>query len=187
MPSLSILICTLDRRKEYLDRLIRCLSAQTTSEVEIITDHHPTDSIGTKRDRLLSKATGEYCVFIDDDDLVAPNYIPLILKAIESKPDVVDINLIMTTDGIRAERSFHMLSIKEWSEKEDLNIAGHKFYLRYPNHLNPVKTEIAKKVGFIPISEGEDKDYSKRLQPYLRNSVYIHQPIYFYLHTSTPL
>ena len=86
----------------------------------------------------------------------------------------------MTTDGIRAERSFHMLSIKEWSEKEDLNIAGHKFYLRYPNHLNPVKREYALKVGFPEISMGEDKSYSQRILQYLNTEEYIEEPIYFY-------
>lgn len=180
---LSILICSIPSRRKFLSRLDSLIQWQKSpfpNDVEVIVNSDNA-SIGSKRNTLLSQAKGEYCAFIDDDDLVAPNYIELVLKAIETKPDVVGMNLIMTTDGLRAERSFHLLEVENWSEIQEPYIPGHKMYFRCPNHLNPVKTEIARKVGFPDISMGEDRDYSLRLREHLHTQVVIHQPIYFYL------
>lgn len=183
---LSILICNLLSRERQLRHLLDHLDVQLAPgpDVEVLVETDKGElATGTKRNKLLRKAKGDYVVFIDDDDLVAPNYVPLILEALESEPDVVGMNLIMTTNGKKAERSFHSLKFKVWSEKPYGLLNDHKVYFRNPNHLNPVKRELALKVKFPKINEAEDKDYSKRLLPLLGEEVYIAQPIYFYLHT----
>jgi hypothetical protein len=49
----------------------------------------------------------------------------------------------------------------------NLNCGGHfkkdGIQFRTPNHLNTIKTEIAKQVRYPEISHGEDQDYSHRL------------------------
>jgi glycosyltransferase involved in cell wall biosynthesis len=184
-PKLSILIPTLKNRRQFFVRLYANLDIQKnlledSGQVEILYDTRDDISIGEKRNNLLAWSKGDYVAFIDDDDLVAPNYIELVLKAIESKPDVVGMNLIMTTDGQNAERSFHTIQCKEWFEKSYI-FQGKKIYFRCPNHLNPVKRELALQVKFPDISMGEDKDYSYRLLPLLKTEEWIDQPIYFYL------
>ena len=56
-------------------------------------------SIGVKRQRMLHKANGEYIVFIDDDDLVAENYVDLILGALKTGPDCVGIHILHYVDS----------------------------------------------------------------------------------------
>lgn len=182
---LSILVCSLLKRSNYLDRLNANLDYQLTDEVQYLTCiDNGEQSIGTKRNLLLDKAEGDYICFIDDDDLVAPNYVELILKAISGKPDVVGMNLIMTTDGNKAERSFHSLQIKSWYDRPDPLGEHKRVYFRNPNHINPVKRELALQIKFPEISMGEDKVYSDKLLPLLNTESWIDQPIYFYLYRS---
>lgn len=56
-------------------------------------------------------------------------------------------------------------------------------YYRNPNHLNPVKKELAIQVPYKEINFGEDKDYSERLFPLLKTEVYISGIIYYYLYS----
>jgi glycosyltransferase involved in cell wall biosynthesis len=177
----------LDSRKDdFLRRLLENLEKQTGHpdvEVIICTDKGKATT-GEKRNQLLRAAQGDYIAFVDDDDLVAPNYVDLILDAIQTNPDVVGMNLIMTVNGKKAERSYHSLDYKTWFDVPDPTFPGHRVYFRNPNHLNPVKREIALAVGFPDITEAEDKAYSKGIQPLLKTEVKIDQPIYYYLFRS---
>jgi glycosyltransferase involved in cell wall biosynthesis len=136
--------------------------------------------IGAKRNNLLEKAEGAYIAFVDDDDLVAENYVKLVLEAVVSHPDVVGIHLIMTTNGLEPEKSYHSLEHRSWWDRPDPE-NGRRIYYRNPNHLNPVKRHIAMQVKFPPSNHGEDRDYSMRLLPLLQTEVVIKEPIYFYL------
>ena len=77
--------------------------------------------------------------------------------------------------GERVQRKFiHSIKYKTWFEENYI-------YYRCPNHLNPVKRELALKVRFLPQDSGEDCDYSKRLLPLLKTETYIEGIIYNYL------
>jgi glycosyltransferase involved in cell wall biosynthesis len=76
---LSILIPTLESRKEEFHRLYEKLSNQIignslADEVEILylLDNREY-SLGFKRNRLIEKAIGRFVAFIDDDDDVSDN------------------------------------------------------------------------------------------------------------------
>ena len=71
-------------RAPKLANLRAVLDRQLTPEIEIITDSSMTYNIGTKRNKLLSLASGKYIVFLDDDDLIASDYVEKILKACAS-------------------------------------------------------------------------------------------------------
>ena len=66
---LSILIPTVPRRKEHLERLLATLEPQITDEVELLVLMDNKKSlIGSKRQKMIDISQGEYIVFIDDDD-----------------------------------------------------------------------------------------------------------------------
>ena len=178
----SILICSLDSRKDFLDRLLHCLTPQVqySDDVEIIVElDDGTMSIGAKRNKLLKRAKGEYIAFIDDDDLVSSTYVHKVLKALSTKPDCVGIHLLHFENGHQRGFTYHSLDYKTWYECSETTL-GTKLYYRNPNHLNPVKRVHALATGFPEISMGEDKDYSERLLRHLHTEVYIREPLYFY-------
>jgi glycosyltransferase involved in cell wall biosynthesis len=185
MKKLSILICSLNSRKNYLDRLLNILEKQLTDEVEVLVDlDNGEKSIGEKRNFLLEKAEGEYITFIDDDDTVPNYYVSEILEGIKENPDVIGIHLIMDSDGKRAERTYHSLKYQNWYQEVDVDNFNRQKYYRNPNHLNPVKREIALKVKFPNINNGEDRAYSMNILPLLQKEYYIPIPMYFYEYRS---
>lgn len=185
---LSILICSMHRRKHYLERLSTILKPQLTSGVEVLCSvDNGEESIGSKRQRLLESAKGEYIAFIDDDDTVSSDYVKLVLNAIKSKPDVVGMHLTMMSvdamelQGVITGDTYHSLKYTTWYDEPLPGIPHCRKYFRNPNHLNPVKKDLALRVGFPSISMGEDRAYSSLLLPHLKTEQYIEKPIYFYL------
>ena len=84
---------------------------------------------------------------------------------------------IITTNGKDPKKFTHSLRHSKWFEKDGV-------YYRNPNHLNPVKSEIAKKIKFPEVNHGEDRTYSQKILPFLKTEVYIDGPIYFYEYVS---
>jgi len=170
---LSILICTITGREDLLNRLLKMLERQTSKQVEILVEKDDKEmTIGTKRNRLLEQAKGEYVCYIDDDDMVSGDYIPRILKALETNPDCCGIEGKINRRK-NANLFIHSTQYKTWFEKDGI-------YYRCPNHLNPVRRELALQVKFPNKNHGEDIDYSYGILPLLKNEVYIKEPIYFY-------
>jgi glycosyltransferase involved in cell wall biosynthesis len=181
MKKLSILILTLQKRKDYLDRLLKVLQPQITDDVELLIESDNGElSIGKKRNLLLEKSTGEYICFIDDDDLVSFDYVSKILEAIKKSPDVVGMHLLHFNDAYLAGFTYHSLKYSSWFENRDSSLGFMRYY-RNPNHLNPVKREYAMRVMFPEISMGEDRVYSQNILKHLKTEEYICEPIYYYL------
>lgn len=173
---LSILICTIPKRKDLLDRLfteLRSQILQSGKEVEVLIDGK-TGTIGAKRQRLLENAQGEYVAFIDDDDMVSSDYLSSILFALESKPDVVGFMGWITTNG-RNKTNFKI-------SKDCGYTKTGKGYERFNNHLSPVKREIALQIGYKDISFGEDYDYALRLtnSGLIKTERFIAKALYYY-------
>lgn len=172
----SILICHLDNpeRRASLQRLLASLYPQCLNKaVEVcIEADDGTMTVGEKRNKLLKQAAGEYIAFIDDDDEVTDDYVDRILLALEKKPDCVGIEGRLL-DG-KAEFIFsHSIEYSGWYN------VGTVFY-RTPNHLNPVRRDLALRIGFEPRSFGEDRLYSDALRRWLKTEKYISKPIYIY-------
>lgn len=187
---LSILIATMPHRKQVFLSLMGFLNDQIYSKpdshqniyllhpVEIISDSSLDYSIGIKRNKLLQMANGEYVVYIDDDDEITSNYVSLILEACKSGADCIGISGIITTNG-HDKRQWHIS--KEYGH---WHTAPDGTYLRTPNHISPVKRELALQAGFPEIAFGEDAEYSRRLLPLLKTEVKIEQNIYHYKYVS---
>lgn len=173
---LSILVCSLASRADKLQRLMNALQPQINDDIEIVIK---TDSgeiqIGKKRNLLLAEAKGNYVSFVDDDDLVSNDYVKKIIDAISSKPDCCGLQGIITFQGQTPKMFIHSLKYKEWFEQNNI-------YYRCPNHLNPIKRELALQVKFPETSFGEDRDFSTRLLPLLKEERFIPGVIYHYLY-----
>lgn len=182
---LSILTLSLAKRVELRQRLLDILNPQLIpGVVEHLLDIDNGElAIGAKRNRLLARAQGEYIAFVDDDDRVSDDYVKKILDAIDkSNPDVIGMHLIMTTDKVVVEKTYHSLKFRSWYDEPDPERPWLRRYFRNPNHLNPVKKELALKAGFPNDNKGlvEDRYYSQRLLQYLNTEEYIEEPIYYY-------
>jgi len=174
---LSILICTLESRREWYNRLLDNLCPQVSAAqpwVEVLVDTDRGErSIGAKRQSLLDRARGVYIAYIDDDDLVADDYIKRVLSALSTGPDCVGLRGIITTDGACPATFEHSLRHAEWYTADGV-------HYRCPNHLNPVRRDLALRAGFPDLSHGEDSAYSHRLRPHLSTEVFVEAPLYLY-------
>jgi glycosyltransferase involved in cell wall biosynthesis len=176
VPRLSILICHMPKRGRLLRELLGCLLPQAGKQsIEILIDAGD-GTTGSKRNRLLDVAAGDYLCFVDDDDLVSGDYVRRILLAIESGPDVVGMEG-ERVDARARERFRHSIRYREWVNH---GTYPHRSFDRNPNHLNPVRRELALLARFPDKTWGEDRDYSARLLPLLNSEVYLPEPIYVY-------
>lgn len=181
---LSILICALEERKAQFDNLCAELLMQIKdgyygNKVEVLFERDNRQvTTGAKRNKLLKRASGKYCVFIDDDDHVPEYYIEELLKAAQSDCDCMAINGVMTTNGRNEKQWFIALSnpyIADYSR-------GYEVYLRPPNHITPMKKEVARQIGFLDITIGEDYDFCMRLEKsgLLKTQFVIEKSMYHY-------
>ena len=170
---LSILICTIPEREWFLNRVMAILSEQH-GDYEILINGSD-KSIGRKRNELLSEASGDYVAFIDDDDTISPNYIPLVMEGIDKGVDCCSLTGIITDDGKNPRKFIHSDKYDSWFEKDNI-------YYRCVNHLNCIKTSLALQIGFPEKNNGEDHDYSLRLKKsgLIKTEHEIEPVIYYY-------
>jgi glycosyltransferase involved in cell wall biosynthesis len=171
---LSILLPTVESRREQFLKLFQHIKDQCINfpvEIRSICDNKEMP-IGKKRQQLLEEATGEYIVFIDDDDWIADNYIKEVLNALGN--DAVSFLIQCTFDGGR--KCLAKASMKYgWKE----NVDGYR-YVRPIYHKSPVKRELALKAGFPPLRFEEDVPYSMKLKAYVKSETFINQVMYYY-------
>jgi glycosyltransferase involved in cell wall biosynthesis len=184
MKLLSILIPTLPERKHFLTEILSSISEQINGanawdKVEVITNNAGREiTTGTKRNGLLEESKGKYVWFVDDDDSIYPYAIEEILKAAEKDPDVIGINGIMTTDGVKQID----WEIRLGHDYKAIQKNGKEYYLRFPNHITPMKREHAIRVKFPNKTVFEDYEWAKSLNDagYLKTQEIIDKPIYHY-------
>jgi len=179
---LSVLICTISCRNIiykqlicHLEKQISLLPNDLINQVEIISSSDESINIGQKRNLLLDKSVGDFIVFIDDDDTVCEDYLLSILKTINDNEgiDCIGIEGVITFNGQNLKKWYISIDYGSWFEKDNV-------YYRTPNHISPIKREIALKVKFPEIKFAEDFEYSKNIYPYLQKEAKINKSIYNY-------
>jgi glycosyltransferase involved in cell wall biosynthesis len=176
---LSVLIRSLESRKDKLTELLNHLYKQATNEVEILFEIDNKEiTSGAKANKLLSRAIGKYVVFIDDDDWVADYYVEEMLKACDSGADCFAINGFYSIDGGHQTK----WRLSKDNTDRDTYENGELVYLRHTNHITAVKREIALVHGFPDKSNAEDKWYSERLK--LETEYKIEPPMYWYRYST---
>lgn len=173
---LSILIPSLLRRRDVFTRLMYVLHPQLTHEVELLVDVDNGElSTGFKRQRLLHRSHGDYIAFIDDDDLVAYNYVEDILNSMDSKPDAIGFNSeVKSLQNGKTKLCKMSMEYDGFSNKDGV-------YLRGIQHLNPVRRELALEIGFEDIRIDEDRQYCINIGKIIKTECYIDKVLYKYL------
>jgi glycosyltransferase involved in cell wall biosynthesis len=180
MKDLSILILTLPTRIDSYARLIKSLNIQVIqnnlmSRVQILSLCDTKDiSVGEKRNILLNKSNGKYVCFIDDDDEIAPNYLIKIISALSSNADVITFCGDYVEKEIRTAFSISMVHRGNFNHPN--------IFYRLPNHLCPVKRNIALSCQFTDKNFGEDSDYADKINKYLKNEYHLQDKLYFYMY-----
>lgn len=141
-------------------------------------------SIGEKRQDLLSRAKADYVSMFDDDDLPAPDYVSRVLDVIDGNdpPDVVGFRLRFFVDGLHRGEAVHSYGVHPFRSPVPRRWAR---FQRLPNHLNPVRREIALAVGYLPCDVGEDSDYARRLAELKPRETFVDAYLYDYLSRRT--
>ena len=183
MKELSILILTLPTRIDSYSNLIRTLNQQVIEnnlldKVQILSLCDTKEiSVGEKRNILLNQSSGRYVCFIDDDDLIATDYLIKIISAISSNADVVTFCGDYVENGQTTPFSISTVHRGNYNHPN--------LFYRLPNHLCPVKREIAVSCLFTDKNYGEDSDYAERINQHIKNEFHIQDKLYFYMYDST--
>jgi glycosyltransferase involved in cell wall biosynthesis len=177
---LSILIATTSARREKIKPLLATLQHQVFHKgkynvVEVLVNNNETDCIGKKRNDLLQLAKGKFVSFIDSDDMISPNYVLKILTLIDCYPtlDCIGINGVITTNGADERKWYISKEYGHWFQR------GNE-YFRTPNHISPIRRELALIAGFPEVKFAEDAEFSRRVLHLLKHEERITEPMYFY-------
>lgn len=183
---LSILIPTIPSRGDMLNLLLKDVEFQKGAlefpdEIEVLIDNdleflNGGKSIGKKRNDLVQKATGKYLCFLDDDDIIAPNYLAEIIKATETGKDCYTFNSLFKNDFYFAFIQMSFLN------KENEQASPNGIIKRAVWHICPVLSSIAKTEEFENINSSEDWDWMQRVLPKLKTSDHIDMILHQYNH-----
>jgi hypothetical protein len=165
----TIAILTVPEREVEFTRMIGMLERQIQDRhIEILVDDSP-DPVSVKRQRCLEAASGEYFSFVDDDDIVAHDFIATIYPLLDGV-DYIGFRMQYYDSGLKHKPTMHSLVYEEWREDS----AG---YYRNVSHLNPIRTELAR-TGSFSGGYGEDKRWADMVKP--EREYFIDRPMYFY-------
>jgi hypothetical protein len=110
-------------------------------------------SIGMKRQTMIQASNGKYSAFIDDDDEITDAYIEDMRETIQGSYPVMRLR-----GRIDPYTFTHSL---ENTLKGAM--ARGEVFLRPPNHLNPMMTDVAKLIHYKDALRGEDLDWTIRM------------------------
>ena len=177
-PLWSVLIPTLASRHDQLLRLLGVLLPQAEAHggVEVVALHNNGEwPLGEIRQALLTGARGKYVSFVDDDDLVEPDYVELVTGAMVGDPDFVAFGVALYVDGtLHPYPTVTGLQYGGWYD------SGAVMY-RDITHVNPVRTSLAVQADFRKPHDGwEDRGYVWAVRPLLRTQAEIPRQLYHY-------
>ena len=174
---LSILTPTIPSREKQLKALSEKLANQIGDlpvEHLILCDNRKR-SIGEKRQSLIDIANGEYIAFCDDDDNVWDNYVAELLKAIETKADVITFNQKAIYNGLESKVHF---GIK--NQDGQFNPGG--ITLRGPWHVCAWNRQKVKGCVFGFSNYGEDLVWSQQARKRIKTGHHINKILHTYIH-----
>lgn len=155
----TILIATISGRESKLYALLDSINSlrnricpELKIEISLSFDNRE-KKIGTKRQELMTGAKGKYMSFIDDDDLVTDAYFEDALATIRGNYHVCRLR------GQMNQYTFTH-SIENTLDKP---MCVGDVFIRPPNHLNVMLTDIGNLFSFKDAIRGEDLDWTIRL------------------------
>lgn len=153
-PVWNILITTIPHRHDKLCGLLELIDSQMRPGVSVLVcrDEHLA-GYRPGLQALMDAATAEYVSAIADDDLYAPDAIPQVMAALETRPDYVGFRQRFTENGIRRYPVTNTLACYGWNGcvpselgySRPIPPEGFQLDLHY---VNPVRREHAQRVRF---------------------------------------
>lgn len=189
---LSILIPTVPQREAELGNLLRELHRQIEADmlwnkVEILFDDDKLHRLGgkttgEKRNDLLQRSRGEFVWFIDDDDTITNGALNKVIEGITDDVDVISFNGYWIENGERKVPFEIRLNNPYIADYRD----GQEWYLRYPNHIAPMRRTIANQFRFPLTCNFEDKAFADAVKDAgaLKKEYVINEFIYLYQYSS---
>lgn len=174
---LSILICSTDTRLDnFLLRSYKMLNEQAKQyagvEVLALVDNKRR-TVGQKRNDLIAIANGKYVAFVDDDDIVEPDYIQELLQQTKEGTDVICFGARRYVNGVHDRDVKYGVQFRKDSDTPGL-------YYRIPNHLMCFKRDLACEISYDDISCGEDSAWAKKMLYKIKTQTTINKVLYHY-------
>jgi Glycosyl transferase family 2 len=180
-PRYQILIPTIPHRNVKLRTLLAALDYQMVSGVRVLACRDNLQlTLPQKNQKLQDAATGDYVSWIDDDDMYAPDYLRLVMQALEKDPDMVGFQVRWTIDGVRQLPVDHSLKYDGWQLHEDGQL------VRDITCLNPIRRELARLTRWEYLPHGTDGHWAYLLRQTgaVRKEEYIPQEMYYYQYSN---
>lgn len=182
---ISILIPTMTPRerlfRQVLAEVQRQIAANPEIRVEVLWESDNGElTLGQKRNVLVDRCSGKYHCFVDDDDVLAPDYLKTFVPMITSGVDYDCASFVGAhyMKGNFNKLFHHSLEYTEWDERPDR-------FIRTISPMNLIKTDIVRQVRYKDIRNTEDHEFSKRLMAsgLLKTEFKIdpNHPIYHYI------
>lgn len=182
---ISILIPTMKSRERLFRQVLAEVQRQIREtpeiRVEVLWESDNGElTLGQKRNVLMDRCTGKYHCFIDDDDVIARDYLKVFVPMIRSEIDY-DCASFVGAHYMRGRFNkffHHSLDYPTWDERPDR-------FIRSVSPMNMIKTDIVRQVRYKDIRNTEDSEFSFRLRDsgLLRTEFKINpnRPIYHYI------
>ena len=171
----TIAVLTIPERKTELERILGILQYQIADRKDVAVLVADQDwPVPAKRNWCLENAQGQYVNFVDDDDLVAHDYVDSIWPLLDGV-DYIGFKQQYYLDGRKGHVAHHSLQYKEWYGD---NTGWH----RDVSHLNPIRTEIARQGLFGGGLLSEDDEWAKQVNPVTEH--FIDKILYMYFDRS---
>jgi len=136
-PSWDLMICSIPHRDVTMCELLAELDAQMRPGVGVIACRDNLQAhYGDKIAIMLAHSRADYVSCIDDDDMVAPDFIRRIQAALESRPDYVGFAVRYTISGELHLPVEHSLRYRCWENREGILV-------RDIVQFNPMRRELA--------------------------------------------
>jgi len=182
---ISILIPTMHPRRRLFEQVLAEVRKQIREtpeiRVEVLWEADNGElTLGQKRNVLMDRCTGKYHCFVDDDDVLAPDFLRTFVPMIQSGIDYDCASFVGAhyDKGKFIKLFHHSLDYPEWEERPDR-------YIRSVSPMNLIKTTIVRQVRYKDIRNTEDHEFSKRLMASgllkLEYKINPNRPIYHYI------
>lgn len=174
-PTWDLLICAIPHRHDKLAALLAELGRQIRPGVgvRVYRDNLET-AYGGKCQALVDSSAADYVSFVDDDDLVAPDFVRRVTAALAERPDYVGFPVRWTLDGVQQMPVEHSLRHGGWTSQPGR-------LLRDIVHFNPIRRDLALlgrwEGGYAADGRWADQ---VRASGQVQTEAWIPEPMYYY-------
>lgn len=176
-PTLSILTPAIWSRHKQAEALAAEIAKQAEGKpVEhLVLFDNRNQTVGAKRNACLRAASGDYIVFVDDDDAVEPQFVDAILSAVQTQPDFVTYRQKVVWNGQPGEVQFHPNN-----PDEGLRVGG--VTRRNLWHTCTWRRDLVAECVFPHIMDGEDFAWAVQARQRVSRGVHIDKVLCSYYH-----